>query len=87
MIPTDAVQVLQAALVVVGGLAVVLWRIPGECVCESCPKHTNERRMAKLRQVELQHDYQHKGEGFGPNTPDIRSCGDETCPRNKSREA
>lgn len=92
MTPTDAVQVLQAALVVVGALAVVLWRLPGPCVCEKCAFHTNERRMAALRREEerqahvaLAHDTEHKGFGFKEGARDVRDCMDEACARNKTR--
>jgi hypothetical protein len=65
---------LQIALVIVGGLAVILWAIPGPCVCTSCGFHVNERRMAAARQEELNHDYAHK-HGL--------SCGDDDCTRGK----
>ena len=65
--------------------AALLYALPGECRCPSCPKHVREREEKTRRQVELQHDYQHKGGGFRPGDPDLYSRTDERCPRNPRR--
>lgn len=89
MTPTDAVPVLQAALIVAGALGVLLWRLPGPCACEQCGFHVNERRMAALKREEkrladiaMAHDTDHKGFGWKDGAPDRFHCDDEACARN-----
>ncbi len=83
--------VLALALVYVYG-----WLDRKGCRCEKCAFHTNERRMAILKQKEdferrqadqadLQHDYWHKGAGWTDTMPDKFPCPDKTCPRNPKR--
>lgn len=84
MNPTDAVTVLQIALVFVGALAVILWMLPSPCSCEKCAFHVNEKRMERARQAEAQHDIQHKGFGYRDGDPDIRDCRDSACSRNRN---
>lgn len=79
-------DICHIALVIVGGLTILLWALPGPCVCEKCAFHTNERRMKALRQAELNHDTEHKGFGWKPGAPDRIDCHDETCPRNRRHE-
>jgi hypothetical protein len=71
-----------AAIVValLGAVGFITW--DRGCHCTHCAFHTNERRMAALRQAELQHDLDHKGFGFKPNDKDILPCRDDSCPRN-----
>lgn len=82
MTPLEALDICHIALAAVGALTVILWLIPGPCVCEKCAFHTNERRMAKVRQAELEHDTAHKGFGFREGAKDYLWCDDEECPRN-----
>lgn len=73
------------AAVVAAGCAVLLWRIPGECRCEKCPFHTNERNMARIAQREAVHDVMHRGPkapGFPAPTKDRWPCNDPECERN-----
>lgn len=39
---TDAVQVCVVVLVL---LAILLWKVPGPCICGKCSFHVNERRV------------------------------------------
>jgi len=64
MTPLEAVPVLQGALAAAGALGVLLWLVPGECRCEKCAFHANERRMAAVRRAEIEHDAAHKGFGY-----------------------
>lgn len=63
------------AAVILGALALIAFITWDRgCQCEKCGFHTNERRMAALKQAETDHDYSHRV-GF--------ECGDKTCKRNK----
>ena len=62
-----------------------LWWWASRCRCGKCSFHENERRMAALKQVELRHDFMHKGIGFKDTDPDRYDCPDEACVRNKTR--
>jgi hypothetical protein len=79
----DPVTFLQGALVLTGALTLLLWRIPGPCVCEKCAFHVNEVRMERARQRDLEHEYAHKGSGFRDTSPDKYDCPDPFCDRNR----
>lgn len=87
------VEALTYAVVLAAAASYLIWMLPGPCVCDKCPFHTNERRMEALRKAEAEekasladaerrHDCQHKGGSWLNGDPDKFACPDEKCPRN-----
>lgn len=79
------VLVLSVALILALIGVVYSWKAPGECVCDKCGFHRNER-LSKRRplrtQEEMQHEVQHRGFGFAESDPDVMDCRDHGCLRN-----
>lgn len=74
----------ELSLLVVGAAAVLsLLAWDRGCQCAKCAFHENEKRMARLRHKELNHDAEHKGFGFKAGDPDRQHCADDTCARNR----
>ena len=77
------------AALIAAGCAFLLWLLPNPtCRCPSCPVHTNERNMARLRRAEAVHDMKHRGvkaPGFPAPTRDRFPCDDPECSPNPVR--
>lgn len=78
----ESIPLLLWALLIVTTGAVFLWALPGECRCDKCGYHVNQRRMEKERKRELEHDRAHRGPGYERSGKDIYACFDQDCPRN-----
>ena len=82
MATADPNTVWAAAMVIMAGVAFLLGANSAERFRKGCTECAAVQRRLAEKQRELSHDYEHKGPGFAPTSPDRYDCNDENCNRN-----
>jgi len=76
MTTVEHLQALQIAVAILMIGCALLWAIPHPCRCDSCPKHTRDRALARESKRAAGHRHLHRYYNLKWPDPKCASCRD-----------